>query len=1276
MRACRAAVVGMIAGGVFACSEEPGRVEVRFEWDVPVAERPTAEDGLVVSATVRFPPNDERTAPEAEPYAPGMRLSVPAVPHGPERTLFIEFRDGASSILRYLGESEPFALRRNRTVQVPVRVRLVAAPQLRGDSTADGVEVLSASHGGFVTDPVVRLRLSGRGIGRIRVAQNVALTSGLATVTATTGSVELRTDADGFQVFEFDYDLNAGFDCGGGRCQGQRSLFFRLESGDGYVFAPARPVLVTLDTVPPTIVAASVAIVPPALDPLPEPREARVDSAVRVRVTMTEPVVIDPPPQLQGDFGGVVWSFELRSRSEASAAQLDFEAIVRAESVPGGYALRLDAVDVAGNASSTTLDGVGATVRTATPVLQVDQEDVSLVISPIGRRLVGPTFELARGDPWAQSGSLPAEVFRLEDGAELTRLRVWADAARTSTLSVIEPDADGSWPRTRFAQPPAAEVYVTGVDAAGNESSPVRIDKVWFVATTADPPAGVTPHERKAYQSPRGLVLEGGIPVDGFRISAPDGTVDFHRAELEWRRLGPATPLPERSGSCFVFDERRSETLAFSGADRPADTWEFDGVDWIERTPQDRVSPPARRDHACAYHGRLGAPLLFGGRDGLATFSDLWRWDGAAWSVVAVDGVSPPARFDAAIAYDGRRSRLMVWGGRSESGERLADLWEWSEEEGWQAVSASPRPPPLDFPRAAYDEVRGRLVLVGVDEGGAARTWDWDGEAWRDRSAGPQPMRRAVADAGVVYDPNREVTVAVVCEDLQGTVRTWEWDDSGWTEAEPDLAPSCRAGSSATFDANLGALLFGAGSGSSDVWSWDGARWTQLLAGLESTPPARRDHTLFFDADRGQVVMAGGRSTRGSDDLFDTWALDGRTWRRIETATSAPEIFTGEIVVLPDGRILHFDGLPSGTEVREWSGRDWSLPLDTGTAFRFAKAALPYALDRDGDVILFGAVSLGVQTSSTWSWNDEGWTDVTDASTSALEAEARALHMAAFDAERRQLVLYGGRAFGEFLDEVWEWDGVRWQEVSPSGDTPGGRGLAPMLFHEGRGTTMFFGGGQCLDCPERARNDLWEWTGTAWRNLTPTESVRPSPRTRHAMAYDPLADRVILFGGIEENDTRDLRADTWELLRADRSAYQFVARVGARLGTVEDVDVVAYCGGIHGEGGANAGAELLVWDTGGEGRSPDRFTVVDDNTTAYTVADAEQTLGIMDPTASALRWRSPDPPSARRKVVGLRGEREVIVQCRVRGRGKPDPATVALDYAEVRVGARWGTVAP
>ena len=64
----------------------------------------------------------------------------------------------------------------------------------------------------------------------------------------------------------------------------------------------------------------------------------------------------------------------------------------------------------------------------------------------------------------------------------------------------------------------------------------------------------------------------------------------------------------------MAYDSQRGRVVLFGGygdSGGLADTWEWDGSTWVERTPA--TSPPARSGHAMAYDSQRGRVVLFGG---------------------------------------------------------------------------------------------------------------------------------------------------------------------------------------------------------------------------------------------------------------------------------------------------------------------------------------------------------------------------------------------------------------------------------------------------------------------------------------------------------------------------------------------------------------------------------------------------------------------------------------------------------------------------------------
>lgn len=145
--------------------------------------------------------------------------------------------------------------------------------------------------------------------------------------------------------------------------------------------------------------------------------------------------------------------------------------------------------------------------------------------------------------------------------------------------------------------------------------------------------------------------------------------------------------------------------------------------------------------------------------------------------------------------------------------------------------------------------------------------------------------------------------------------------------------------------------------------------------------------------------------------------------------------------------------------------------------------------------------------------------------TGALSPQARHESAMSFDPVGGGLLLFGGSSNSGELSDTWRWTGAAWQQLAPASVPPARYG--PRLATDtGRGVIVLFGGltfdyiGPILFVP---LGDTWEWDGVNWNQRFPVTS--PPPRYGHALAYDSVRDRTVLFGG--SGGSLSL-GDTWE----------------------------------------------------------------------------------------------------------------------------------------------------
>ena len=85
-------------------------------------------------------------------------------------------------------------------------------------------------------------------------------------------------------------------------------------------------------------------------------------------------------------------------------------------------------------------------------------------------------------------------------------------------------------------------------------------------------------------------------------------------------------------------------------------------------------------------------------------------------------------------------------------------------------------------------------------------------------------------------------------------------------------------------------------------------------------------------------------------------------------------------------------------------------------------------------------------------------------------------------------------------------------------DAPAARGGHAMTYDSHHGLALMFGGGS----RQQSFNDLWAWNGKRWQRLAESG---PSPRDSSTFAYDSKRNRAIVVGGRSINGLVD---DTWE----------------------------------------------------------------------------------------------------------------------------------------------------
>jgi hypothetical protein len=257
-----------------------------------------------------------------------------------------------------------------------------------------------------------------------------------------------------------------------------------------------------------------------------------------------------------------------------------------------------------------------------------------------------------------------------------------------------------------------------------------------------------------------------------------------------WRELRPSRSPPQGLRGSMVYDSA-SDRMVFAGAKpgvagAPMETWAYDlaANSWTNMSPP--VSPERRFQFQSAYDARGDRMVLFGGVDSPQAFifegkvfGDTWEYDLEAnsWTRTAPAATPPPLSMGAMV-YDSRLGASIIFGGRNKELVNFAPVWAyWASNDSWSKILSPPGPAEKrdyacgrDRHQAGFHERAGMMLVFsgyftsGACYGGALGgpgeepsalaedTWVLDTVAgkWVDGKPAPRPL--ATIDGGTVYD--------------------------------------------------------------------------------------------------------------------------------------------------------------------------------------------------------------------------------------------------------------------------------------------------------------------------------------------------------------------------------------------------------------------------------------------------------------------------------------------------------------------------------------------
>jgi hypothetical protein len=595
---------------------------------------------------------------------------------------------------------------------------------------------------------------------------------------------------------------------------------------------------------------------------------------------------------------------------------------------------------------------------------------------------------------------------------------------------------------------------------------------------------------------------------------------------LNWqKRLAGRGEAQVPRDAVAIWDPKRAQVLAVG-----ATTATFDGTSW--QSIPGVVQPPARTSAHLAWDEAREQVVLFGGttRDGVV--ADTWLYNGQQWLPFApAGGAKPDARLRASMLWDPVRKKVVLYGGLGLTGN-LGDTWVYDSVSWSKVVTPAAATPPARYGQvAAWDPVQSQIVLFGGFTSTYVNdTWLFNGLTWTKFAAPAGSVPPPLYNSRMVWDAVASQLMLFAGQTLNAQSNdAWRFNAAGWTRA-PGTPPPARIEHSMAWDSTRGEVLVVGGSSPTaqlrDTWRYSStaASWRLVGAARGLAPAGRAGHTMTWDADSQNVLLFGGQNLRGFP--AGTWLFDGGSWALSPARTPVPRAMRPTIQEATRGAVP--SGFPKASAADRPRGSEYDLnrdkPTSQGVPLVLQPSETRSLTELPSDpatrtLLLFGGTSDLGRLGDTWLWSSQRWNQVAAVPPNA--PAPREQHEISWDPVRKKFWLFGGASDNGMLADTWGFDGLRWALVLRIGEVPTGRVGHSLVWDPRMQRTVLFGGYSEVGY----ERDTWAFDGVNWKNVSADSLKTPPQRSEHVMLLDAAQNVFVLFGGNGVNGLP--QADTW-----------------------------------------------------------------------------------------------------------------------------------------------------
>jgi Galactose oxidase, central domain/FlgD Ig-like domain/Kelch motif len=470
---------------------------------------------------------------------------------------------------------------------------------------------------------------------------------------------------------------------------------------------------------------------------------------------------------------------------------------------------------------------------------------------------------------------------------------------------------------------------------------------------------------------------------------------------------------------------------------------------------------------------------------------------------------------------------------------------------------------------AVYDAARDRMIVFG-GMANARRNDVWvlplaSAASWYQMLvAGTPPSPRNGHTA--VYDPVNERMLVFGGFDTGTRNDVWTLSLAGpptWQQVSPTgTPPTPRAEHVAVYDPVRQRMIViggdNGGTANNEVWelALSGSPVWNQIAVQGSTPNARSRHSAIYDPDGDRVLVFGGiDAVTGATNQTWELSLSGTpTWNLLVTSGPPPLVrFDHGAVHDPIGqRVLVFGGEAGDSFDDTWeltlrASPTWSLLHPAGFAYppRHAHSVI-YDAAHQRLVAFGGTVQEDVEfrTNEVMALTLDGplaWTRPVN----ETRPFPRMGHSAVIDVPRHRMVTFGGTvSSGALFNDAWSLDLTEdqgWTLLAPSGTPPAARFDHAAIYDPVGQRMIVFGGRNASGATFSGVSQLSLSGSSAWSAMAVTGNP-PAPRAGHTAVYDAARNRMLVFGGTSSGTVFN---DVWALSLGATPTWTLLTPTGA-----------------------------------------------------------------------------------------------------------------------------------